>query len=79
MQKRYPINTEHNMKSMGRAAVAQYTNRLTRNGQTRVQIREAHSFDITKKSSLLINNNEECTSISRKVSGFLKIFVLPTI
>ena len=41
------INTEHNMKSIGRAAVAQWTKRLTRNGQTRVQIREAHIFDIT--------------------------------
>ena len=41
------INTEHNMKSIGRAAVAQWTKRLTRNRQTRVQIREAHIFDIT--------------------------------
>ena len=41
------INTEHNMKSVGRAAVAQWTKRLTRNGQTRVRIREAHFFDIT--------------------------------
>ena len=41
------INTEHNMKSIGSAAVAQWTKRLTRNGQTRVQIREAHIFDIT--------------------------------
>ena len=41
------INTEHNMKSVGRAAVAQWTKRLTRNGQTRVRIREAHIFDIT--------------------------------
>ena len=39
------INTEHSMKSMGRAAVAQWTKRLTRNGQKR--IREAHVFDIT--------------------------------
>ena len=39
------INTEHNMKSIGRAAVAQWTKRLTRNGQTRVRIREAHIFD----------------------------------
>ena len=31
------INTEHNMKSVCRAAVAQWTKRLTRNGQTRVQ------------------------------------------
>ena len=41
------INTEHNKKSIGRAAVAQWTKRLTRNGQTRVQIRKAHIFDIT--------------------------------
>ena len=41
------INTEHNMKSIGHAAVAQWTKRLTRNGQTRVRIREAHIFDIT--------------------------------
>ena len=32
------INTEHNIKSIGRAAVAQWTKRLTRNGQTRVRI-----------------------------------------
>ena len=42
------INTEHNMKSIGRATVAQWTKRLTRNGQTRVRIREAHIFDITE-------------------------------
>ena len=41
------INTEHNMKSIGRAAVAQWTTCLTRNGQTRVRIRKAHIFDIT--------------------------------
>ena len=40
------INTEHNMKSIGRAAVAQWTKRLTRNGQTRVRIRKAHIFDV---------------------------------
>ena len=59
MQKRYllrimrcqdDINTEHNMKSIGRAAVAQWTKRLTRNGQMRVRIREAHIFDITRYS-----------------------------
>ena len=44
------INTEHNMKSIGRAAMAQWTKRLTRNGQTRVRIREAHIFDITHLS-----------------------------
>ena len=32
------INTEQNMKSIGRTAVAQWTKRLTRNGQTRVRI-----------------------------------------
>ena len=42
------INTEHNMKSIGRAAVAQWTKRLTRNGQTRVRIRKALIFDIAK-------------------------------
>ena len=40
------INTDHIMKSICRAAVAQWTKRLTRNGQTLVQIREAHIFDI---------------------------------
>ena len=46
MRCRDEINTEH-MKSIGRAAVAQWTKRLTHNGQTRVRIREAHIFDIT--------------------------------
>ena len=32
------INTEHNIKSVCRAAVAQWTKRLTRTGQTRVPI-----------------------------------------
>ena len=32
------IYTEHNMKSLCPAAVAQWTERLTRNGQMRVQI-----------------------------------------
>ena len=41
------INTEHNIKSIGRAAVSQWTKHLTRNGQTPVQIRKAHIFDIT--------------------------------
>ena len=31
------INTEHNLKSVCRAAVAMWTKLLTRNGQTRVQ------------------------------------------
>ena len=41
------INTEHKMKSIG---VAQLTKSLimTRNGQTRIRIREVHIFDITK-------------------------------
>ena len=47
------INTEHNMKSIGRAAVAQWTKRLTHNEQTRVRIREAHIFDITTFSLLM--------------------------
>ena len=38
------INTEHN--SIGRAAGAQWTKRLTCNRQTRVRIREALIFDI---------------------------------
>ena len=32
------INTEHNMKTVCRAAVAQWKERPTRNGQTRVRI-----------------------------------------
>ena len=31
------INTHHNIKSIGRAAVAQLTERLARKGQTRVR------------------------------------------
>ena len=42
------INTEHNVKSIGRTAVTQWTKRMTHNGQTRVRIREAHIFDITQ-------------------------------
>ena len=38
------INTEHNMKSIGRAAVAQWTKRLTRNGYTRVRIWKGAHF-----------------------------------
>ena len=41
------VNTERNMKSIGCAAVAQWTKCMTRKGQTRVRIREAHIFDIT--------------------------------
>ena len=36
------INTEHNIKSKGRAAVTHWAKRLTRNGQTRVRIRKTH-------------------------------------
>ena len=38
------INTEHNMKTVCRAAVAQWTERLTRNGYTRVQISKGAYF-----------------------------------
>ena len=41
------INTEDNMNSICRAAVAQWITRLTRTGQTRVCIRKADIFDIT--------------------------------
>ena len=47
------INTEHNLKTIGRAAVAQWTKRLTPNGQTRVRIREAHIFDITVDRNII--------------------------
>ena len=40
------INTEHNMKPVCREAVAQWTERLTRNGQTRVQISKGAYFNI---------------------------------
>ena len=50
------INTEDNMKSIGRAAVAQWTKRLTRSGQTRFQIREAHIFDITVEILNFVEN-----------------------
>ena len=49
------INTELNMKSIGRAAVAQWTKRLTRKRQTRVQIREAHIFGSRIDSGDTIN------------------------
>ena len=45
MRYQHDINTEHTMKSICHAAVAQWTTRLTRTGQTR--IREAHILDIT--------------------------------
>ena len=38
------INTEHNMKSMCHAAVAQWKERLTRDGQMRVQISKGAYF-----------------------------------
>ena len=41
------INTEHNMKSVCRAAVAQWTKRLTHNGQTRVQNRKGANIFFT--------------------------------
>ena len=51
------INTEQNMMSIGCAAVAQWKKRLTLNGQTRVRIREAHSFDITFLNVTRKNNS----------------------
>ena len=65
------INTEHNMKSIGRAAVAQWTKRLTRNGQTQVRIREAHIFDTVRvcvireahKSGSRVGTNIQTTRI----------------
>ena len=42
------INTEHNMKSICRAAVAQWSTRLTRTGQMRVRSGKAHRFDTTE-------------------------------
>ena len=56
------INTEHNMKSIFRAAVAQWTKHLTRNGQTRVRIREALIFDITDIVCLWIYSYVQSTS-----------------
>ena len=50
------INTEHNMKSICRAAVAQRTNAWVRNGQKRVRIREAHIFDITHSINWIVNS-----------------------
>ena len=43
--------------SIGCAAVAQWKKRLTLNGQTRVRIREAHSFDITFLNVTRKNNS----------------------
>ena len=57
MRHQEDINTEHNMKSIGRAAVAQWTKRPTRNGQTRARIREAHIIiDITLLSNYFYFN-----------------------
>ena len=50
------INTEHNMKSICCAAVAQLSMRLTRNGQTRIQIRKADTFLILQFSRFSISN-----------------------
>ena len=44
------------MKLIYRAAVTQWTKRLTRTGETRVvRIREAHIFDITKCYSSILS------------------------
>ena len=64
------INTEHNMKSIDRAAVAQWTKRLTRTGQTRVQFREAHIFDITY-GYIYENTKDAHGEPSRRGSAFL--------
>ena len=64
------INTEHNMKSIGRAAMAQSAKRLARNGQTRVRIREAHIFDITLPSrGTAVLSERVRGSIHRSESG----------
>ena len=59
------------MKSIGRAAVAQWTKRLTRTGQTRVRIREAHIFDITITTlwSPILQKVKQTTHIIRPVSA----------
>ena len=41
------IYTEHNMKTVCRAAVAQWTMRLTRNEKREFKSRKAHIFNIT--------------------------------
>ena len=48
------INTEHNMKSIGRAAVAQWTKRLTRNGQTRVRIWKGANILLSHEYTVLV-------------------------
>ena len=50
MQKRYQddINTEHNIKSIGRAAVAQWTKRLTRN--------DKREFESERRTFLILHN-----------------------
>ena len=57
------INTEHNIKSIGRVAVAQWTKRLTRNGQTRVRIREAHIFDNTIRGYRAEAGNQQSSPV----------------
>ena len=73
------INTEHNMKSIGRAAVAQWTKRLTRNGQTPVRIREAHIFDITKPLLIGAFILRKSTFIFSKSHDYLGNLVLKAI
>ena len=41
------INTEHNIKSIRRAAVAQWTKRLTRMDKRELESGMTHIFDIT--------------------------------
>ena len=49
-QKRYQddINTEHNIKSIGRAAVAQWTKRLTSN--------DKREFESERRTFLILHN-----------------------
>ena len=79
MRCQYDINTEHNMKSIGRAAVAQWTKRLTRNGQTRVRIREAHIFEAYICLRKISFNYEQvyCTStlVSIKYSNTVLLLI----
>ena len=50
------INTEHNMKSMCRAAVAQWTKRLTRNRYTRVQNLERRKYSFITYCLYIVAN-----------------------
>ena len=58
------INTEHNMKSIGSAAVAQWTKRLTRNGQTRESERRIFC-DITILYSYIEQSNASSKRVRR--------------